>query len=141
MLRAGIIFNEVIEYRKLIVRILRTGSQSVVVHRKLFRNCLLEVSPQLETEYCEPGVENRKLFRSWKPDIVNRKLKTEFVNRKLQSVVVNRMLWKLYTGSQQLSIGSEFLIFIFVESELNLKCITLQAYRYLFYYLLSYQEH
>jgi hypothetical protein len=25
----------------------------------------------------EPGVENRKLFRSWKPDIVNRKLKTE----------------------------------------------------------------
>jgi hypothetical protein len=26
----------------------------------------------------------------------------------------------------------EFLILIFVESELNLKCITLQAYRYLF---------
>jgi hypothetical protein len=39
MLRASIIFNEVIEYRKLIVLTLRTGSYSVVVHRKLFRNC------------------------------------------------------------------------------------------------------
>jgi hypothetical protein len=33
-----------------------------------------EVSPLLQTGYCEPDVVNRKLFRFWKPEVENRKL-------------------------------------------------------------------
>ena len=43
----------------------------------------------METRYSEPEVENR--IR--KPEVIVRGCE--------------RMLWKLYTGSQQLSIGSE----------------------------------
>jgi hypothetical protein len=59
-------------------------------NRKLVRGCTPEVIPYLLTGSKSvvgnwifwARCWNRKLFRSWKPDIVNRKLKTEFVNRK-----------------------------------------------------------
>ena len=51
------------------MKLLSTGSYSPYFeNRKLVRGCTSEVSPWLETGYCEPGVVNWKLFRSWKPD-------------------------------------------------------------------------
>ena len=55
-------------------------SQPCFLRLNYYTACMLgdhfepEVSPLLQTGYCEPDVVNRKLFRFWKPEVENRKL-------------------------------------------------------------------